>query len=105
MQKPGSAYLINLIALVFLCLAFGASHAGTPEAVTAPASQTSVSQTAHEKPASQALAKRRILREKPRQQLTGFFKIGIALNIAMMLTFAWWAVRQWRLTGKSDKDS
>ncbi len=103
MQKPGSAYLINLIALVFLCLAFGASHAETP--VATPSPQASVSQATHEKPASQALAKRRILREKPRQQLTGFFKIGIALNIAMMLTFAWWAVRQWRLTGKSDKDS
>ncbi len=104
MQKPGSAYLINLVALVFLCLAFGASHAETT--VATPSSQASVSQkTGHEKPASQAPAKRRILREKPRQQLTGFFKIGIALNIAMMLTFAWWAVRQWRLTGKSGKDS
>ena len=32
----------------------------------------------------------------PVRELSGFFKIGIAINIAMILTFAYWFVGQWR---------
>jgi len=37
----------------------------------------------------------------PRRKLSSFFKLGIAINIAMMLTFFWWARRQWRMTTKN----
>ena len=32
----------------------------------------------------------------PKRELSAFFKIGIAINIAMILTFAYWFVGQWR---------
>jgi len=34
--------------------------------------------------------------QKRERKLSGFFKIGIALNIIMMFSFAWWAAGQWR---------
>jgi len=45
------------------------------------------------------------LRPQPRKRkLSAFFKIGIALNIIMMLSFAWWAIGQWRMI-KRNKDT
>ncbi len=38
---------------------------------------------------------------KRERKLSAFFKIGIALNIIMIFSFAWWATNQWRMTKKS----
>ena len=32
----------------------------------------------------------------PKRELSAFFKVGIAINIAMIITFAYWFVGQWR---------
>ena len=31
-----------------------------------------------------------------------FFAIGIAINLALLIAFAWWAIRQWKKSGKRD---
>ncbi|MDH5573219.1 MAG: hypothetical protein OEY89_15770 [Gammaproteobacteria bacterium] len=31
-----------------------------------------------------------------KRELSSFFKLGIAINIAMILTFAYWFIGQWR---------
>jgi len=36
------------------------------------------------------------------KNLTGFFAIGLLVNILMMTLFGVWAVRQWRKTGKKE---
>ncbi len=38
--------------------------------------------------------------EEKKQKLTGFFAIGLVVNILLMVLFGLWAVRQWRKTDK-----
>ncbi len=74
------------------------------------ASEQSASATQHSPQATTKLPESSGMQDtpaKPRKQkrkLSAFFKVGIALNITMIVTFIWWASRQWRMTTRN-KDS
>ncbi len=56
-------------------------------------------------PNSSANLQNNDLHPQPRERkLSAFFKIGIALNIIVMFSFAWWATGQWRMK-KRNKDT
>ena len=46
--------------------------------------------------------RKNVLIEESRE-MSPFFKLGIAINIVMILVFGWWFSNQWRENNKMDK--
>lgn len=46
--------------------------------------------------------RKKVLIEESRE-MSPFFKLGIAINIVMILVFGWWFAGQWRANNKREK--
>jgi hypothetical protein len=103
----------SILQMVFICLAFTGFLAHTP-AYSDTATDVEISTTSNTRDGNAIspnteqnppLTQNKSIRKKSlidkSRDLSAFFILGIAINIIMAVTFAWWFSREWRRSKKN----